>query len=237
MRPQILIPFVLLVFACSRGEPSPAPEHSAQDFSPDYDPSVLSVPFAVDDHYVPSGCMGDCSTSVTIDNDCPERGARAAQGECHHFVYLADAAAEQGWAGLLWQTDEHNWGSSNGRTVTPGARQVRFWARVAADGAATGDSPLTILVGAMDAADGGEPCSMDTECASARCVGGACKAPFHDTLNVTADESLGTEWQEFRIPFENKSYGGTVLSGFGWSLTMPVSARRIEFYLDDIRWE
>jgi len=34
-------------------------------------PNRVSVPFLVDDHFIPSGCMGDCASNVVIDGDCP----------------------------------------------------------------------------------------------------------------------------------------------------------------------
>ncbi len=206
---------------------------AAEASGPDYDAALVSVPFLVDDEFIPSGCMGDCVTSVTIDSNCPTRGEADAQGECHHFVYSADTApGALGWAGVLWQTVEQNWGSQPGRAVEAGATSLSFDAMATTDGAA-----LTILVGGMDASDGGKACSADTDCASDQCVSGACSPPFHDTLNVSQSELLTSTWQPFRVLFGTSSYGSEVLSGFGWTAVLPPTARTLEFYVDNIRWE
>jgi hypothetical protein len=200
---------------------------------PDYDAALVSVPFLVDDEFIPSGCMGDCVTSVTIDSNCKTRGASDAQGECHHFVYSADTApGALGWAGVLWQTVEQNWGSQPGRAIEAGATSMSFDAMATSD-----DVTLTILVGGMNADDGGKACSADTDCASDKCQGSACTAPLHDTLNLSVSKSLTASWQSYSIPFDGQSYGSEVLSGFGWTAVMPPAAGTLESYIDNLRWD
>jgi hypothetical protein len=229
---------ILLASACSARETTPSSVGAAAGASaasgPDYDAALVTVPFLVDDEFIPSGCMGDCVATVTIDSNCPTRGASDAQGECHHFVYAADTApGALGWAGVLWQTVEQNWGSQSGRAIEPGvATSMSFDAMATTDGVA-----LTILVGGMNASDGGKACSADTDCASDKCVSGACSAPLHDTLNLSAPEVLSSNWQAYSIPFGTSSYGSQVLSGFGWTAVMPASSRTLEFYVDNLRWE
>jgi hypothetical protein len=205
----------------------------APDSGPNYDPSQISVPFLVDDHFIPSGCMGDCITNVTIDSDCPARSSDDAQGECHHFVFTKDTQPDAlGWAGVLWQTSEKNWGSEPGRSVLPGATEMHF----SAAGKAGGEA-LNILVGGMVPTDTGSDCDASSKCSSGSCETGACTAAHHDTLNVLLPVQLTTDFQKFDVPFGSNSYGSEVLSGFGWTAQMPSGMNKIEFYVDDLRWE
>lgn len=200
---------------------------------PNYDPSIISVPFLVDDHFIPSGCMGDCTASVTIDGDCPDRASGDAQGQCHHFVYtLNTAPGALGWAGVLWQTVEQNWGSLPGRTVAPGATHLSFSGK-----APSGSTALKILVGALVPNDAGKDCKADSGCSSLHCVNSACTAPHQDTLNITQAETLTKDWAPLTISFDGASYGPELMSGFGWTAVMPPQTNKIEFYLDDLRWE
>ena len=218
--------------ACS-AQQSNTPPDPVPDSGPDYDPSRISVPFLVDDHFIPSGCMGDCANSVSIDSDCPVRGAVDAQGECHHFVFSqADAGSALGWAGVLWQTREKNWGSLPGRKVDPGATRLEFYAA-----GAVGGERLDILVGAMAPADAGKACSSGDVCASGSCEQGACTQPHHDTLNVQQEFGLVREFKKYTVAFGSNDYGNEVLSGFGWTAKMPAGETRIEFFVDDLRWE
>ncbi len=234
MRSIALISLLSVLSACS-GRTSDTPTRGdLADATPNYDPSIISVPFLVDDHFIPSGCMGDCTASVSIDGDCPERSSAGAQGQCHHFVYtLNTAPGALGWAGVLWQTVEQNWGSEPGRTIAPGATQLTFSGKAVGSSAA-----LNILVGALSPDDAGKACKMASGCASLSCVDGACAAPHRDTLDLTQSEVLtSTAWTPFQISFGNASYGSELMSGFGWTAVMPPQTTKIEFYVDDLRWE
>ncbi len=234
MKLFVLVPWLLSLSACSAKQiSSPEGNAGALGSGPDYDPNRVSVPFLVDDHFIPSGCMGDCASNVVIDGDCPGRGTNDAQGECHHFIFSADTAAGAlGWAGVLWQTTEKNWGSQPGRAVERGASTMRFYAAGKAGGEA-----LNILVGGMVPADAGKPCDDGTVCSSLVCQAGACTEPHHDTLNVLKSIQLSRDFSAFEVPFGDNSYGAEVLSGFGWTAQMPKTATQIEFYVDDLRWE
>jgi len=207
------------------------------DAATNYDPSLITVPFVVDDQYISSGCMGDCTTAVTqVDGDCPERAVEGAQGQCHHFVYsLSPGSLTKGWAGIMWQTNEQNWGSAPGRHVAPGATHLHFFARGAAGG-----EKLTFIVGGMDGKDAGTACGNDLPyiCASGVCAQNACTEPHHDVLKKTLqDVVLTAGFTAIDIPFDGASYGNEVLSGFAWIATMPSGTQSVDFYLDDIRWE
>ncbi len=229
----VLIPLLLSLSACSAKQTGTPGNLGALDSGPDYDPTVVSVPFLVDDQFIPSGCMGDCASNVVIDSDCPARAANDAQGECHHFIFTADTSVGAlGWAGVLWQTTEKNWGSQPGRVIAPGATTMHFYAAGKAGGEA-----LNIIVGGMVPGDAGKPCDVDSVCSSLVCRDGSCTAPYHDTLDIVKPVKLDSTFTDFEIPFGDNSYGGQVLSGFGWTAAMPKDATQIEFYVDDLRWE
>ncbi|MEZ4468966.1 MAG: hypothetical protein R3F43_32175, partial [bacterium] len=107
-------------------------------------PMPGSLPIIVDDHFAPSGFMGDGETGgISASNDCARRGADAA-GLCHRFAYTPGAA---GWAGVWWQSPDGNWGASPGFAMPAGATRVQFQAWSAA--------PATVTVFAgYGAADG-----------------------------------------------------------------------------------
>jgi hypothetical protein len=240
VRSNVLIPLIFLLGSgCSARTATVPSEASTPDTGPNYDPNLVTVPFLVDDHFIPSGCMGDCTTNVTIDSVCPDRGGEDPQGSCHHFVYQADGdagAGALGWAGVLWQTVEQNWGSQPGRTVAPGATTMHFYARTT-----NASVDLTFLVGGMNGADAGKACTADSDCASEQCASNACTAPHQDTLLLSRPKTLTAKpdasWAKFDLSFDGHSYGSEVLSGFGWTAVMPPTAKTIEFYVDDLRWE
>ncbi len=228
-----MFPFLLLLGACSARQVNEPVDGTRSDAGPDYDPRTVSVPFLVDDQFIPSGCMGDCASNVIIDSDCPERGSADAQGDCHHFVFTANTAAGAwGWAGVLWQTIEKNWGSLPGRAVAPGATSMHFYAAGKAGG-----ELLDILVGGMVPTDTGKACEDSALCSSGSCKDARCTEPHSDTLDVSKRVQLTTEYKLFQISFGAKDYGSEVMSGFGWTAKMPKDGDRIEFYVDDLRWE
>jgi hypothetical protein len=113
-----------------------------------YSPGLLTLPFAVDDHYVPFGFMGDQELALTSDpNDCTGRPS-GAQGTCHHFRYELYPEGEA-WAGLYWLTTYDNWGERPGWEVEEGASRVAFFAKSEPPGA-----PVTFFVGGLSL-DGG----------------------------------------------------------------------------------
>ena len=85
----------------------------------------LTFPITLDDHFFPSGFMGDGEVEgISADLSCPER-AEDATGECHHFVYTP---AELGWAGVWWQGPEGNWGEDIGVALPTGLTTLTFTA-------------------------------------------------------------------------------------------------------------
>jgi len=81
---------------------------------------------AVENHFVPSGWMGDTGDLV-LENAAanPKEGRN-----CIKITYSAARSNGQGWAGIYWQQPENNWGTvpAAGYNLT-GAKRLTFWAR------------------------------------------------------------------------------------------------------------
>lgn len=79
-----------------------------------------------DNHYIPSGWMGDYSDIKLNDQstDNPHSGKT-----CIQFTYTAKKAQGQGWAGVYWQNPANNWGSKKGGFDLTGMTKLTFWAR------------------------------------------------------------------------------------------------------------
>ncbi len=84
-----------------------------------------------DNHYIPSGWMGDYGDIKLNDQamDNPYSGTT-----CMHFVYSAKKSQGQGWAGVYWQNPANNWGSKKGGFDLTGMTKLTFWARGAKGG-------------------------------------------------------------------------------------------------------
>ncbi|MEO0323563.1 MAG: glycoside hydrolase family 2 TIM barrel-domain containing protein [Myxococcota bacterium] len=83
----------------------------------------LSLPFWLEDHYAPSGFMGDASARVSAE-PCPAEDW--CQGACRGFRYRAGEASD-GWAAVAWMHPEGNWsGRQPGVHVPPETRVVTF---------------------------------------------------------------------------------------------------------------
>jgi len=81
---------------------------------------------ARDNHYIPSGWMGDYGDIKLNDQDMqsPHSGST-----CIQFVYSAKKSQGQGWAGAYWQNPANNWGSKKGGFDLTGMAKITFWAR------------------------------------------------------------------------------------------------------------
>lgn len=81
---------------------------------------------AKDNHFVPSGWMGDSGDIKLNDSymDKPYSGT-----SCLQFVYSAKKSQNQGWVGVFWQNPANNWGSKKGGFDLTGMTKITFWAR------------------------------------------------------------------------------------------------------------
>ncbi|HAJ57092.1 MAG TPA: hypothetical protein DCL35_04910 [Candidatus Omnitrophica bacterium] len=79
-----------------------------------------------DNHYAPSGWMGDVG-DLSMDDKYmgePYSGSTSVK-----FVYTAKKAQNQGWAGVYWQNPANNWGSKKGGYDLTGLNKLTFWIR------------------------------------------------------------------------------------------------------------
>jgi len=86
---------------------------------------------ARDNHYIPSGWMGDYGDVRINDQsmDNPHSGTT-----CLQFVYSGKKSQGQGWVGIYWQNPANNWGSKKGGFDLTGMAKLTFWARGAKGG-------------------------------------------------------------------------------------------------------
>jgi hypothetical protein len=78
-----------------------------------------------DNHYAPSGWMGDYGDlSYTESLPADRTGRRGLR-----ISYSAKALQGNGWAGIYWQHPANNWGSRQGGYNLNGATRAVFWAR------------------------------------------------------------------------------------------------------------
>ena len=86
---------------------------------------------AKDNHYIPSGWLGDYGDIKMNDQaaDNPHSGTTSIQ-----FVYSAKKSQNQGWAGVYWQNPANNWGTIDGGFDLSKASKLTFWARGAKGG-------------------------------------------------------------------------------------------------------
>jgi hypothetical protein len=84
-----------------------------------------------DNHYIPSGWMGDYG-DLKINPGCTENPK--AGKNCLSITYNAKMAQGAGWTGIFWQHPANNWGDKAGGYNLTGAKKLTFWARGAKGG-------------------------------------------------------------------------------------------------------
>ncbi|MFH1760800.1 MAG: hypothetical protein ABIA63_06835 [bacterium] len=97
---------------------------------------------AKDNHYIPSGWIGDYGDIRMIDSSAenPNTGTTSIQ-----FDYSAKKTKGQGWAGVYWQNPANNWGNKKGGFDLTGMTKLTFWAR----GAKGGEVIQKVMVGGI----------------------------------------------------------------------------------------
>lgn len=88
--------------------------------------SVYTDAKSPDNHYIPSGWMGDTGDLSMDDKSMADPHSGST---CIKFVYTAKKASGQGWAGVFWQNPANNWGSKKGGFDLTGLNKLTFWAR------------------------------------------------------------------------------------------------------------
>ncbi|MFA5099650.1 MAG: hypothetical protein WC547_02060 [Candidatus Omnitrophota bacterium] len=97
---------------------------------------------AKENHYVPSGWMGDVGDIKMNDQ---ATGNPYSGTTCIEFTYTAKKSQGQGWSGVFWQNPPNNWGSKKGGFDLTGMTKLTFWAR----GAKGGEVLQKIAVGGI----------------------------------------------------------------------------------------
>ncbi|MDD5006322.1 MAG: hypothetical protein PHS93_07515 [Candidatus Omnitrophica bacterium] len=95
-----------------------------------------------DNHYIPSGWMGDYS-DISMDDkhmDSPNSGST-----CIKVIYTAKRSQGQGWAGVYWQNPPNNWGSNKGGFDLTGMTKLSVWMK----GAKGGEIIDKIMIGGI----------------------------------------------------------------------------------------
>jgi hypothetical protein len=118
MKNCILLTLGIVVLACI--------SVSAQEAKP-----PQKLPFYIysdqNDHFIPSGHMGDTSdlTPVGAYKTNPGKGSA-----CMQIKYSGKATGGQKWAGIYWQDPANNWGTVKGAGYNlTGAKKLKFMAR------------------------------------------------------------------------------------------------------------
>jgi len=162
---------------------------------------------AKDNHYIPSGWIGDYGDIKMNDQtaDSPHAGTTSIQ-----FVYSAKKSQGQGWAGVYWQNPANNWGSKKGGFDLTGMTKLTFWAR----GAKGGELLQKVMVG-MSNKD----------------------KTYPDTASVEMGPvELTNTWQQYTVNLAGKDLS-YINGGFGWSTTADLNPEGATFYIDDIKFE
>ncbi|MDP3041179.1 MAG: hypothetical protein Q8N62_00375 [Candidatus Omnitrophota bacterium] len=162
---------------------------------------------AKDNHYIPSGWIGDYGDIKMIDQSAenPHTGTTSIQ-----FVYSAKKSQGQGWAGVYWQNPASNWGGKKGGFDLTGMTKLTFWAR----GAKGGEVLQKVIVG-MSNKD----------------------KTYPDTASVEMGPlELTSTWKQYTVNLAGKDLS-YINGGFGWTTTADLNPEGATFYIDDIKFE
>ena len=162
---------------------------------------------AKDNHYIPSGWMGDTGDIKLNDQsaDNPHSGTTSIQ-----FIYSAKKSQNQGWVGVYWQNPPSNWGNKKGGFDLTGMNKLTFWAR----GAKGGEVLQKVMVGGI--------------------VKGV-TYPDSATVELGPIELTDT-WKQYTVNLVGKDLS-YINGGFSWSTTADLNPQGATFYIDDIKFE
>lgn len=163
---------------------------------------------ARDNHYIPSGWMGDFGDIKINDQsaDGPHGGATAIQ-----YIYTAKKTGGKGWAGVYWQQPAQNWGDKKGGFDLTGMTKLSFWAR-----GAKGGEVIKFKMGGI----GLEP-----------------KKAYPDSTEAEVGPvELTDAWKQYTINLAGKDLS-YINGGFCWVANADQNPDGATFYLDDIKYE
>ena len=165
---------------------------------------------AMDNHFAPSGWMGDIDTIHF--NDCAQL-SEDWEDRSIEIEYTPAATDSEGWAGIYWLEPEDNWGDHPGGYILEGFVQLRFRARSTVDGA-----QVKFLVGGVNT--GAYPSSIP-------------EPIYAQEADGQGFVTLSTVWQEYHIDLRGTDLSH-VIDGFGWVAERERTPHGVTVYLDDI---
>ncbi len=175
--------------------------------------NVYSDRTARDNHFMPSGWMGDYG-DIKLDTgwkDNPHSGTT-----CIKIVYTIDQKQGAGWAGIFWQNPANNWGTKPGGFDLTGAKKLVFWAR----GEKGGEMLSKTQVGTLSEVK----------------IGGI-TGEYADSDSVSIGPlTLTPEWKEYTIDLTGKDLS-YISGGFCWAASAADNPSGFTIYFDDIYYE
>ena len=149
--------------------------------------------------YIPAGWMGN-TKATKLDSACktnPHAGKTCLR---------IDYSATDGWAGVVWQSPEGDWGDKAGGWNLTGAKRLTFWAR-----GEVGGEVVSFEFGLL----GKDKKFSDS---------GRHKLP---------DVSLTREWKQYSLDLAGRDLS-RIKTGFAW--TLAATGKPVTLYLDDIEY-
>jgi hypothetical protein len=164
---------------------------------------------APDNHFTPSGLMGDTDDISFSDGFT---GTVHSGSTAISITYAASTTAPKGWAGIYWQDPEDNRGNLQGGFDLRGATRLTFWARGQNDG-----GKVEFKVGGLGV------------------WGDCCPDSLRPALS-TGVITLTDQWQQYSIDLRGRDLSH-VIGGFAWVASRCSNPGGATFYLDDILFE
>ena len=227
--------FLLLVFNISKASyqaaDNPAQEEVEKKMTCFVGERINSFPFYVykdassgENHFSPSGAMGDFSVSG-IDNYCKE--APYAGSTCIKITYEVKPEQAYGWAGLYWQYPPNNWGNIPKSYDLTGAARLTFWARGKYGGEVISKFQVGGIAGKYR--DSGVisigPVTLSKQWRKY-------VINLREMNNSIIISNEDKECWPFMEPLSR------IIGGFCWAINLKANnSRGITFYLDEIRFE
>lgn len=158
-----------------------------------------------DNHYIPSGWMGDFGDIKFNQAYDKKPGAGKTSIE---VKYTAERKQGAGWSGIYWQSPANNWGDKKGGFDLSGYTKLTFMAR----GEKGGEYIDKFMIGGIT----GQTEDGDSDNAET------------DAIELTK------EWKEYSIDL-SKSDLSKIIGGFGFALNSDANPSGATFYIDEIK--
>ena len=153
-------------------------------------------------NFIPSGYMGDIP-DVTMAG--AYEGFRQEGYPAIKIVYTA--MGSRGWAGVVWQNPDNNWGDVDGGYNLSKAKKLAFWAR---------------------GKKGGEVVEF-------KCGGVTGAYPDSDGRSAGA-VTLSSTWKQYTIDLNGADLR-YIISGFGFVVKRDDNRNGCVFYMDEVKYE